>query len=254
MHFQLAKVIGHRGACGYAPENTLISMSKAHELGVTWVEFDVMLAKSGEPIIFHDDTLERTTNGLGMVKDMDLQMLATLDCGSWFSKDYIGQKIPTLCDLLTHVASLNLAINVEIKPYPGDEWLTTHKTLEVLQSHWPSTSPIPLISSFSPMVLKAVRQSGFDYQLGYIIDEWDENIASILEEYHCISLHVDQNLLTPERVKKIKDLQRFVLAYTVNDIIRARELFSWGVDAVFTDYPDIILSEFGGRLCNNDQY
>jgi glycerophosphoryl diester phosphodiesterase len=97
---QFDKVIGHRGACGYAPENTLSSMNKAFELGLKWVEFDVMLTKTGEPIIFHDFTLERTTNGFGKVAETELAAIRDLDCGSWFSEKSQAERIPTLKELL----------------------------------------------------------------------------------------------------------------------------------------------------------
>ncbi|MBA2655109.1 MAG: glycerophosphodiester phosphodiesterase [Gammaproteobacteria bacterium] len=241
MTFRLSKVIGHRGASGHAPENTRISMSKAHQLGAEWVEFDVMLARSGEPIIIHDETLGRTTNGTGEVADIDFETLACLDCGSWFGAEFSDQRIPTLQNLLDHIIPLNLAINIEIKPYPGYEEQTAIRTLEVLQSHWPKSSPEPLISSFSPLVLKKLFELSREYKLGYIIDSLEGNWEQVLRNYGCISLHIDHHLLTLEIVKRIKKVVPFVLAYTVNEPERAQQLFDWGVDSVFSDYPDRIL-------------
>lgn len=242
MVFQVDKVIGHRGACGYAPENTLISMSKAHELGTKWVEFDVMLAGTGEPIIIHDLTLERTTNGSGEVANTDFKTLATLDCGSWFSQHYAGEKIPALGDILKHVSYFDMGINVEIKPSPGQEILTAVKTIEMLKEKWPKYCKMPLISSFSIPALNTVFNSKLPCKIGYIIDSWEEGWEAIINQFGCFSLHIDHHILTPERVKQIKELGLFVLAYTINDTDRARELFDWGVDSVFSDYPDIILS------------
>jgi glycerophosphoryl diester phosphodiesterase len=242
MKFQLEKVIGHRGACGHAPENTLVSMSKAHELGIKWVEFDVKLAKCGELVIFHDSLLERTTNGMGSIANHDFLAIADLDCGSWFSQQYVGEKIPTFKQLLSHVASLNLGINVEIKPCEGKDLETALQTLDHLMSHWPVASQPPLISSFSKIALQAA--ANWHFPLGYLINCWDSSAwEEVLDHCNCIALHVDQKILTPQRVAQVKKKGLLLLAYTVNDTARATELFSWGVDAVFSDFPDRILLE-----------
>lgn len=239
MKLDLAKVIGHRGACGYVPENTIVSVSKAHELGVKWVEFDVMLARCGEAIIIHDHTLDRTTNGKGHVCEVDYQTMIELDCGSWFSKEFAGEKIPTLKQILSHLAELNLCINVEIKPCDGFDYETTHRTLEILNSHWPAGTPV-LISSFSQKVLEVASE--FHFPLGYVINNWDSPWEEVLDKYRCVSLHVEHSILNPEKITQIKAKEKYVLAFTVNDKNRADQLFNWGVDSVFSDYPDKILS------------
>jgi glycerophosphoryl diester phosphodiesterase len=242
MTLQLDRVIGHRGACGHAPENTIASMSKAHALGTKWVEFDVMLAGCGEPIIIHDGTLDRTTNGAGEVAKLNYQTISQLDCGSWFSEQYSGEQIPTLNQLLQHVANLNLAINVEIKPTLGFEHQTTEKTLQSLKSHWPITKNPLLLSSFSIEVLATLHRLYTNYPLGYVINTWDSHWEEMLDRYDCVSLHVDHAIITPGHVQKVKESGRFLLAYTVNDLARAKELFAWGVDSVFTDFPDRIMA------------
>lgn len=239
MKFELAQVIGHRGACGHAPENTLSSMSKAQELGVKWVEFDVMLAGCGEPIIIHDTTLDRTTNGSGEIAQVDYCTIANLDCGSWFAPSYSGETVPTLTQLLDHLASLNLAMNIEIKPTQGFDVETTLKTLTTLEKEWPSTLTPPLVSSFSKKVLEVAEQ--FDFPLGLVIDSWETDWLDALQQHGCISLHVDQKILSQAKVKQIRDKGYLVLAYTVNEPSRAQELFTWGVDSVFSDFPDRII-------------
>lgn len=241
MSVNLSKIIGHRGACGHAPENTLTSMSKAHELGVKWVEFDVKLTKCGELVIFHDSHLDRTTNGKGPVAHHDIQTIAELECGSWFSPDHAGEKIPTFKDLLKHVAALNLSINVEIKPCDGRDLETTLKTIKDLIAHWPDTLPPPLISSFSKIVIEAASQ--WHYPVGFLINSWETDWESVVAENNCIALHVKQTILTPEKVEKVKNKGLLLLGYTVNDSERAKELFTWGVDAVFSDYPDRLIQE-----------
>lgn len=240
MTLQLHSIIGHRGASGYAPENTLISMQKAYELGARWVEFDVMLAGCGEPIIMHDYTLERTTNGKGVVEEMDIQALSKLDCGSWFSHEFKGEKIPTLALLLQHLAPLKLGINIELKPTIGKEQQTALAVLTELENYWPGHCPVPLISSFSTCALKSIFEQNKYINLGLIIDYWQDNWSKIVDQFKGVSLHVNHAILTPERVDQVKKTGRHLLAYTVNHKERAKELIDWGVDAVFTDYPDLL--------------
>src|SRR5262245_50973415 len=124
----LPLIIGHRGACGHAPENTLASLKKAHELGVLWVEFDVMLAGCGEPIIMHDTRLDRTTDQQGYVNEFTYQQIASFDAGGWFSEAYRGERVPTSKEFIHHLQQRQMSAVVEIKPYPGQEQLTAEKT------------------------------------------------------------------------------------------------------------------------------
>ena len=151
----LPPVIGHRGACGHAPENTLASMRKAAEYGARWVEFDTKLSRDGHVMVFHDDRVERTTDGEGPVADMDLSALKALDAGGWYSKDFMGEPIPTLAEAMAVLATLSLGANVEIKPPPGLEAENGRAVALALARDWPGNLPKPLISSFSPETLRA---------------------------------------------------------------------------------------------------
>lgn len=243
----LPRVIGHRGACGYAPENTLISMKMAKNLGVECVEFDVMLTQCHELVIMHDETLQRTTSGRGHVSQTPYEEIKNLDCGSWFAPEFTHERVPKFAQLLDYLSEINLNMNVEIKPWVGSEIETTIKALQTLNTHWPVDHPMPLISSFSELVLKSAYEAGTSYPLGFIMDHVHDNWRSIVAKYQCISLHTDHKLLTPTLVKKFKTDVSFVLAFTVNSPKRALELFDMGVDAVFSDYPDQILLALGEK-------
>src|SRR3990167_2302278 len=97
-------VIAHRGASHLAPENTLASFIMASELPIEWVEFDVMLSKDQVPVVFHDDTLSRTTNGTGFIDQFTFDELRNLDAGSWFSSRFVGEKIPSLSEVIAFLA------------------------------------------------------------------------------------------------------------------------------------------------------
>ena len=115
--------IAHRGASGYAPENTLAAFDKAVEMQADYIEIDVQLSKDDLPVVIHDDTLDRTTNGTGNISAYTLQELKSLDAGSWFDKKYAGEKIPSLNEVLEMYGE-KINILIELKSpelYPGVE-------------------------------------------------------------------------------------------------------------------------------------
>lgn len=235
-------VIAHRGASAYAPENTLAAFTKAAQLGVKWIEFDVMQAACGEAIIFHDDTLERTTNGAGEPSDYHFQTLAALDAGRWFDLRFASEKIPSLHQVIDFLINTNMNANVEIKSMPGKEAQLIKRVFQELsQSELGIVTPRLLFSSFSLDALKLLRQYAPSCYLGMLLHEWEPNWQTWCVALNCISVHVNEAILTHEAASKIKAMNKLLLCYTVNDPERAKELFSWGVDAVFSDNPDKIL-------------
>lgn len=232
------RVIAHRGASCYAPENTMSAFTKAALLGIQWVEFDVMLAACGTAIIFHDETLDRTTNGRGKVGDFTYSYLRTLDAGSWFDPAFSGERIPTLAQLAQFLAASGLRANVEIKPLPGQEQATVDETLTVLSAYFPENFSSILFSSFSRAALEYLRLRAPCCHIGLLQHHWESDWQQAALSLNCVSVNVNQEILLPEKAAEIKALGKLLLSYTVNDIERARELYGWGVDAVFSDYPD----------------
>lgn len=238
-------VIAHRGASAYAPENTLAAFKKAKELGASWIEFDVMLTADKEVVVFHDETLERTTNGQGPVSERPGAYLKTLDAGSWFQAQFIGEKIPTLSEVLEFLRQYPLLVNIEIKAFPGQEKEIVSQVFKVLNREWPKNIPAPLMSSFSMAVLRAWKMQSTDYAIGFLMDNIFSQWEQAYQELQASSLNVNQSLLdSAATVNFFKQVAGSLLAYTVNDPQRARELLSWGVDAVFTDCPDKMVKEF----------
>lgn len=238
---RLSRVIAHRGACAYAPENTLASMRKAHAMGAKWVEFDVMLTADGEAIIMHDDTLRRTTNGgKRAVAATAYSDIAQLDAGSWFAKQYAQETVPTLHELLDLLIKLKLHINLEIKPTPGKEAETAEKSIAIVKEIWPTAESPPMISTQSEICLRIVHQIAPEYCLGTVIHDWNEPWQQWLTDYACQSVSVNHQILSPEKIVELRKYVKYVLAYTVNEPWRAHELFEWGVDSVFSDKPDLL--------------
>ncbi|RUR12045.1 glycerophosphodiester phosphodiesterase [Legionella sp. km772] len=234
------KIIGHRGASAYAPENTLAAFDKALAMGCQIIEFDVMCSEDGEPFLIHDDSLKRTTNGKGDVGKVDAAYLQSLDAGSWFSKQYKGEPIPHFKEALKWLAFSPMQANIEIKPYPGTVEQTTTAVLSALNRYWPADKPLPLLSSFEWDALVLCRSIAPEMPLGLLLHEWDEQWLAKAKQLDCYSIHFNRKILTAERVKEVKEQGYIVCAYTVNRKRLANKLFKWGVDAVFSDYPDLL--------------
>lgn len=240
MPIKLPKIIGHRGCAGYAPENTLEGIHTAADMGVEWVELDVKLTKDEVPIIFHDDTLDRTTNGSGNVAEKTYKELKELECGSWFADSFTGIEIPTLEDAIEVLIDRDLGFNMEIKPCPGREKLTAEIALDLLSSIWDDHDRL-LISSFQHVSLEVAQDMAEDWYRGLLLPpEWSDNWAELAQYLDVQTINVAGNEVSREQIETIMDMEKQILAYTVNTPDKARTLQGWGVDGFFSDVPDTI--------------
>jgi len=237
----LPPIVGHRGACGHAPENTLSSIRKAHELGVTWVEFDVKITSDGHAILFHDDTVERTSDGNGNVADMSLAEIQALDAGSWFSDAFSGEVIPTFVDAIDLLSELSLGANVEIKPVEGLEVETAEVVCRVIKEHWPEGKGLPLISSFKDDCLAVARDRLPECDRALLVLEVPDDWRARAVQSGCRAVHVWFDPLTREQVAEMKAAGYPVRSYTVNEPEVAARLFDWGVESVITNFPELIV-------------
>ena len=237
---QVAKVIAHRGASGYAPENTLAAFRKAAELGAKWVEFDAKLTRDNHAIVMHDDELDRTTDGKGKVADIDLMDLRRLDAGAWFGPEFVGEPIPTLSEVIELLAELGLGANVEIKPCRGREEETAHIVAAQLLEEWPASLPRPLISSFSKPALATAFVVAPEIDRALLLSRIKADWQSQAEMFECRAIHTNQKYLNRTDAEAIRSAGYALRCYTVNDPVQAEMLFGWGIDGVFSDYPDLI--------------
>lgn len=237
----IPKVIGHRGAKAYAPENTLASLHTAADLGVEWVEVDVKLTKDGVAILFHDDELGRCTSGSGLVKDTDWATIQELDAGSWFGESFLDEKIPTLEDALNVILERGMGVNLEIKPCPGREIETAEVMLDVATRIWPEDLPPPLISSFQHVSLETALEMMPEWPRGFLIDEHLPNWRELMEYLSAATINIDGRKTTPEQLAEYLEPGKPVLAYTINDPDQALFLLEQDVAGVFSDNPDVIL-------------
>lgn len=236
----IPKIIAHRGAKTYAPENTLAAIRAAADLGVEWVELDVKLTKDGQAIIFHDESLDRCTNATGLVADVDLDTIRELDAGSWFGESFMNERIPTLEEAVELILDLKMGLNLEIKPCPGREVETAEVALDILTRSWDDETPPPLISSFSHVSLETAQDMITDYPRGLLIDDYIDNWQELAEYLQISAFNINARNLVRDVAEEYIDTQKPVIAYTVNDAEHARELLRWGIDSLITDVPDTL--------------
>ena len=234
------RVIGHRGAAGYAPENTLASVQYAAELGVKWVEVDVKVTADEVPVLFHDDRLERTTDGQGCLARKSLAELAILDAGAWFGQSFIGQRIPTLAEVVGELERLGLGLHLELKPSPGQEEKTGRITAEIVKTLWPANLPAPVISSFKPVALAAFAEVAPFMSRALLVHKVPDNWSEKARLLGFSAIHCDFRYLRCHHVTSMRENGLTVRCFTVNEEYKASRLFSWGVASIFSDFPDRI--------------
>ena len=238
------KLIAHRGGGRLAPENTLAAIRDGHARGYRAVEFDVMLAKHDVPVLMHDDTLERTTNGHGALPDFTAAQLAALDAGAWKDARFQAEPVPSFEAAAQLCVQLGTFANVEIKPYaPGGEAVarTTGRLVALVsQRFWRAMPGQALLSSFSWVALEAARAAAPDLPRAHLFDAVPDDWQQQLERLDCVALHCNGRTLTVAHAAAIKQAGYGLMCWTVNDPAEAEKLFSWGVDAVCTDRLDLL--------------
>jgi len=231
-------MIAHRGASGYAPENTLAAFRRAVALGATFIETDLHLSRDAHFLALHDDTLERTTNGRGAVHEHTLAELRQLDAGSWFGSDFAGERIPTLDEILDFSRRHDVVFYLELKQ--SDSWGTEHALVHALRQS--GEIPRPVVMSFEPRVLESLRRSESTLMTALLYDGSLDNLFERAVGVGARQLAVRGNLVTPALLEEArrKDLQ--VVCWTINHPAHMRSLIAAGVDGIITDYPDRLLA------------
>ena len=229
------KNFAHRGGRMWGPENTLVCFKKSVDLGVDGIELDIHKCRSGELVVIHDDTVDRTTNGKGAVKDMTWAELSALDAGSWYDKKFAGENLPLLAQVLDLIDG-KLAINVEIKNcptiYPGIE-----EDLIKMLDAYPYADKI-MISSFDHNVIHTIHKKTKKYKLAMLGDSIIFDLADYADRVGAKAWNPEFDCVRADSMKAAHDHGLEVNTWTVNkpdDWKRARELH---VDTIITDDPE----------------
>jgi glycerophosphoryl diester phosphodiesterase len=247
-HKDIANV-SHRGASGYAPEHTLVSYSMGEKMHGDYIEVDLQMTKDGQLIAMHDEKLDRTTDGTGLVKDYTLDQIKQLDAGSWFNEtypqyanpDYEGLKVPTLEEVFQKFGK-NAKYYIETKSpniYPGME-----EELLRLVDEYDINKRTLLVQSFSAESLKIMNKLDPSVQLVQLLSYrsyatiTDAEVAAVKE--YAMGVGPNHTYLNEEYIQKIVNNGLEIHPYTVNDKARMEQLIDWGVTGMFTNFPDLL--------------
>ncbi len=234
-------VVAHRGFSGRFPENTLRSFREALQLPIDAVELDVRRTKDGVLVVIHDPTVDRTTNGRGRVADLTWDELQRLDAGAWKGSEFVGERIPRLEEVLKLIDGC-VVVFVEIKEVGTEaDIVATLGRLDAFD--WVK------IGSFYPSAIATVRQLAPNLPCSLIggakVGESNETFKAFVQEaLRCgaNSVTVNYPALTPERIRYCHQRGLFVGTWTVNNAELAEKMTAMGVDAIASDFPDIVLS------------
>ena len=232
-------VIAHRGASRDAPENTLAAFELAVRQDADAIELDVKLCATGEPVVIHDRTVDRTTNGTGEVGSLSLSALRELDAGSWFDSEYAGERLPTLDEVFRRVGQ-NIVINVELTNYQNPLDGLPEAVAEVVRKRRMESRV--WFSSFNPISLRKIRRLVPDSPVGLLLARGGRKrvvraIAGWITRYEAV--HPEFTDLTTAYVEAIHHGGRPVFPYTINDPEDIRRTLEMGVDGVITDDPTL---------------
>lgn len=237
MNWPYPKIVAHRGGGSLAPENTLGAIRLGASMGFKAVEFDVMLAGDGTPVIIHDETVDRTTDGHGEVSKMTFAELARF-------KNKNSERIPKYEEAVALCRELGICANVEIKPARGHERKTGEAVARMTRELWRGAPLAPLLSSFSIDALAAARAVAPELARGYLVDKVPRDWRDTMKRLACIALHCNFKSLSGELATEIHGAGYSILLWTVNDPADAQRLLKMGADCLVTDALDRIGPDF----------
>lgn len=221
-------VIGHRGAMGHETENTLASIQKAIDLGVDMIEIDVFKIKSGEIVVFHDETVDRLTNGPGRIENYNYIDLKKLVVDG-------GHKIPMLQDVLKLIDN-KVALNIELK---GDD--TADRVNYIINYYIEKNGWSPenfIISSFKWDELTEMRRLNPNVQIAVLTEENPVDAISVAKELNAVAINPYYKRLDLENVNEIREAGLKIYVWTVNEDFDIDAMKQLGVDGIITNYPE----------------
>ncbi len=234
--------VAHRGASGYAPENTIAAFDLAVDMKADYIEIDVQRSKDGELVLIHDTTVNRTTNGTGRVGELTLEQLRKLDAGSWFGSEFAGELIPTFDEILDRYRG-KIGILVELKApelYPGIE-AQVAEALKKRNMDKSKNNKI-IIQSFNFESVKKVNELLPRIPIGVLTSNRADTTVEALQEFSTYAdwFNPSYGIVTKELVEQVHSLGMKIGSWTVRTPEAADFLFEMGVDAIITDYPDYV--------------
>jgi len=229
--------IAHRGASALAPENTIAAFERAVELGADVIELDLHMSRDGELVVIHDDTLDRTTDGRGVVHELNLKDLKRLDAGRWFGKEFAGERIPTLTEVLQRFAG-KVPLALEVKAgsafFPGIE----EKVISALRRH--SAIGQAAVASFDHYALQRLKEIEPTLRTAALLVGRPVSLSALAGPAKADGLALEASFVTKTEVEACRAAGLQLVVWVVNDPAQMRHFIRLGVDGIITDRPDLL--------------
>ena len=232
----MSKIFGHRGFSGKYPENTMLAFQKAVELGVDGMEFDVQLTKDGELVIIHDESVDRTTDGHGLVRDMTLEQLRALDASAGFRGVYGVNRIPTLREYFEYIKDKNIVSNIELKTGVFEYHGIEKKVIDMIIEFGLEDSII--LSSFNHETIKRCEELAPQIKRGFLTEDWLFEFGEYTSKRNAQCCHPSLRTLRKDNIDEMHSYGLEINTWTVNEYEDIRRLSALGVDALIGNYPD----------------
>ena len=229
-------VTAHRGLSSLAPENTLAALRLAAEHGVPWVEIDAIACGDGTIVMWHDNSVDRCSDAIGAMSQYNAQSIQQLDCGSWFSEAYRGEKMATIEEAILLIQELGLGLNLEFKLYENSVETVVAPVLAFLKKHWRDFDKL-IISSFDQAALQYCHDQQPNLQLGKLYKKIPENWLQQMQAVNALTCHCDYRHLQQSQVQALHRAGYEVYCYTPNQSADVESHWIWGIEGIITDYP-----------------
>ena len=236
----MSKIFGHRGFSGKYPENTMLSFRKAVEAGVDGIELDVHLTKDDRLVIIHDETIDRTSNGSGWVKDMTLDELRKYDYSAKYAGVYGVNPIPSLEEYFDYVKDLPLITNIELKTGIYDYPTIERRVIAMIRTYGLENKVI--LSSFNHFSILRCKQIAPDLKCGFLSESWLVNYGAYTKAQGVECCHPVFYNLIPEVVEEMHAAGCEINTFTVNTPEDVKRLSALGVDALIGNFPDVMIA------------
>lgn len=234
------EIFAHRGSSGTFPENTLAAFKDAASLPITGVELDVQLTKDGEIVVIHDETIDRTSSGIGFVRDFTLDELKAYDFGSYFSLSFRGEKIPLLAEVLDVFKHTNHLINIELKTnkfrYEGIE----EKVAQLIAEK--EMGDRVIISSFHDESVQLFKEIAPEIPTAFLSMKKPRRLLHHLRSLGVDACHIPYTIAEQRAFKKVIAKGYPIRAFTVNQVEYMQKLEQLGVQSIITDFPEKMLA------------
>lgn len=228
----------HRGASNDYPENTILAFENAIKIGATGLELDVHKTRDNILVVIHDEDVERTFLGKGLVKDFDFKDIRKLKNRRKLFEDNKKCRIPTLEEVLKIVKKSNVLLNIEIKNDEIDYKDIEEDTINLVRKY--ELQDRVILSSFNHEAVKRCKKIDASIKTGILYDKDIENVIEYAKNIKADAIHPSLRLVTEDLIKEARENNILVNIYTVNNPVHMRKLIELGVDGLFTDYPELL--------------